>query len=224
MSKLNKDVLFLILLELQNDIKSLYSCLLVNRIWCETTVPILWKNPLKFCPTKDKRKLFNVILLHLSEESRDILRNQEIDLLHQRPLFNYISFWRYLNLSILENMIISAVKSKASIIRSEILKLLINENTKFTHVYLNTPLLNDQLQLISGAECCFSELKFLQIKIFGRNYKNILEGFARISKSIKKMSFNITLTNISGIIKIIEVQKNLNDVQFYTTDLIYELS
>src|SRR5205809_5154054 len=94
----NKDVLFLILVELQNDRKSLYSCLLVNRTWCETTVPILWKNPLKICPTYNKRKLFKVILLHLPEESRE---NQELDLfieLHQRPLFNYISFWRYLNL------------------------------------------------------------------------------------------------------------------------------
>src|SRR6266480_5383952 len=139
MPKLNKDIIFLILEELQNDRKSLYSCLMVNRTWCETTVPILWKNPLKFCPTKDKRKLFNVMLLYLSEESRDILRNQEIDIfaeLHQRPLFNYISFWRYLNLNILENMIIS-VKSKTSIIRSEMLKLLINDNTKFTHVYMN---------------------------------------------------------------------------------------
>src|SRR6266480_6381114 len=164
MSKLNKDVLFLILVELQNDRKSLYSCLLVNRTWCETTIPILWKDPLKLCPSDNKRILFDVILLHLPEESRDNLKNQGIVLLTklcQRPLFNYISFWRYLNLSILEDMIISAVESEASIIRSEILKLLINENTKFTHIYLNTPLLNDQLQLISGAEHCFSEIKFL---------------------------------------------------------------
>src|SRR6266480_7472818 len=163
MPKLNKDIIFLILEELQNDRKSLYSCLMVNRTWCETTVPILWKNPLKFCPTKDKRKLFNVMLLYLSEKSRDILRNQEIDIfteLHQRPLFNYISLWRYLNLSILDNMIISAVKSKAPFIRSEILKLLINENTKFTHIHMNIPLLNYQVHLISGAEHCFSELKF----------------------------------------------------------------
>src|SRR5437762_9647209 len=106
MSKLNKDILFLIFVELQNDTKSLYSCLLVNKTWCETTVPILWKNPLKFCPTGKKRILFDIILLHLPKESRSILKNHGIDLfteLHQRPLFNYISFWRHLNLSILDN-------------------------------------------------------------------------------------------------------------------------
>src|SRR2546421_11124593 len=153
MSKLNKDVLHLILVELQNDRKFLYSCLLVNRTWCKTAVLILWKNPLILCPTRNKRILFDVILLHLPEESRDILKNHGIDLfteLHQRPLFNYISFWKHLNLSILDSMIIS-VKSKTSIIRSEILKLLINENTKFTHVYVYTLLLNYHEHLISGA-------------------------------------------------------------------------
>src|SRR3954452_20451456 len=89
MSKLNKDVLLLIFEGLQNDRFSIYSCLLVNRTWCDTAVPILWKNPGRFCATGDKKNLlFDVILLHLSEESRDILKNQEIDLFkgpHQQP-------------------------------------------------------------------------------------------------------------------------------------------
>src|SRR5688500_3189396 len=98
MSKLNKDILFLILVELKIDRKSLYSCLLVNRTWCETTVLILWKDPLKLCPSDNKRILLDVILLHLPEESRDILKNQEIVFfteLCQCPLFNYISFWKH---------------------------------------------------------------------------------------------------------------------------------
>src|SRR4051812_39470595 len=107
----NEDVFFLILKELQNDGKSLHSCLLVNRTWCETTIPVLWKNPSKFCRTKNAHDiLFNVILLHLSEESRENLKNQKIDLfteIRQRPLFNYISFWRYLNVIFLNVLIIS---------------------------------------------------------------------------------------------------------------------
>src|SRR5437667_1605362 len=109
MLKLNKDVLFLIVEELVNDRKSLYSCLLVNRNWCEATIPILWKNPLKFCLTNNaKNILFNVILLHLSKESRDILETKGINLFvekYQRPSFDYISFWRCLNLNVLVNLI-----------------------------------------------------------------------------------------------------------------------
>ena len=142
MPKLIKDIIFLILEELQNDRKALYSCLMVNRTWCETTVPILWENP---HPTKYSKniKLVYTMFLHLSEESREILKNQEIDLFtetSQRPLFNYISFWRYLNLRSLDWILdsITSVSLKKSVLRNEILKLLINRNTRFTHIYINT--------------------------------------------------------------------------------------
>ena len=134
---LNRDVLYLIFEELQYDknqyIKNtLYSCLLVNRTWCETAIPILWNNP--YCRTDNaKKKLLNVILLHLSEESRDILKNQRINILSEefkRPLFNYISFCRYLRLYELDKMIVFKQNIKSSkIIREIILKLFINKNT-----------------------------------------------------------------------------------------------
>ena len=102
MANLNRDVLYLIFEELQYDKNTLYSCLLVNRTWCETTVSILWKIPGRIHLTeKAESKLFNVILLHLSEESRDVLKDQGINNpiteTYKRPLFNYI----YLKLKII---------------------------------------------------------------------------------------------------------------------------
>src|SRR2546421_5020130 len=150
MLRLIKDVLFLILKELQNDGKSLHSCLLVDKTWCETTIPILWKNPWKFCLSSSANNiLFDVILLHLSEDFREHLKKQKIDLFtetHQRPLFNYISFWRYLNLYLLEMMMLKRLErvtkdfeeSKVSIIKNEIMGLFINRNTKFTHLDINS--------------------------------------------------------------------------------------
>jgi hypothetical protein len=44
MSKLNRDVLYLILKELHND-KKLHYCFLANKIWCEIIIPFLWRNP-----------------------------------------------------------------------------------------------------------------------------------------------------------------------------------
>src|SRR2546429_275810 len=145
MSKLNKDVLLLIIEELQDDRNSLYSCLLVNRTWCKTTVPILWKNPRQKFPDKARYLSFlNVIISHLSEESRDILKNQGIDLFmseaYQQPLFNYISFWKVLELHLdfLNSMIITIMELKnieESIIRNEIYKIF-NRNARFTHLYI----------------------------------------------------------------------------------------
>ncbi|PKC62489.1 hypothetical protein RhiirA1_465080 [Rhizophagus irregularis] len=52
---------------------------------------------------KAESNLFDVIFLHLSEESRNILKNRGINNLiietNQRPLFNYINFWKELNLN-----------------------------------------------------------------------------------------------------------------------------
>ena len=38
---------------LKGDTKTLHSCILVNRLWCKITVPILWTNTFKL------RKSFN---------------------------------------------------------------------------------------------------------------------------------------------------------------------
>ena len=104
MSELNSDMLFLIFEELQYDRNSLFSCLLVNKTWCEVIIPMLWKKP--WTNSWDKgNSLFNVIISHLSNEAKENLRNQGIDLsalVQWKPLFNYVSFCNYIELSLLE--------------------------------------------------------------------------------------------------------------------------
>ncbi|GES75220.1 hypothetical protein GLOIN_2v1761545 [Rhizophagus clarus] len=60
MSKLNKDIIYLILQELQEDKKSLYSCISVDKTWCEIIIPILWNNPWKYLKIKNYKALFNI--------------------------------------------------------------------------------------------------------------------------------------------------------------------
>src|SRR5688572_16610349 len=97
MSKLNKDILFLLFEELQSDSKSLFSCLLVNRLWCETVIPILWRNPWNpwnpwYYGYKKKRSLYHVITFSLSNDIKEFLTNQGILISHQSLLFDYLSF------------------------------------------------------------------------------------------------------------------------------------
>uniref|UniRef100_U9SNM8 F-box domain-containing protein n=1 Tax=Rhizophagus irregularis (strain DAOM 181602 / DAOM 197198 / MUCL 43194) TaxID=747089 RepID=U9SNM8_RHIID len=219
MSKLNKDVIFLILKELYDKNNTLYPCLLVNRTWYETTVPILWKNPFRF-QLKDKalNVITNVIFSYLSEESRDNLRNQGIELTntYQQPLLNYISFWRYLNLDILERMIrtfltdTNIINPKIPIIRLVIMNVF-NRNTKFYF-------LRDDFSFSSsflGTELCFSELGCLHCTSTQDN-SILAEGLAILNTSIKKLNFDILYNNTHnfGIIKLIEGQKNLKEVKF----------
>src|SRR3954451_9145542 len=107
MLKLNKDVLYLILQELREDKKTLHSCLSISKTWCEIIIPILWKDPWKYLKEGKEKLLLNVIISHLSDNSRNDFC-QDTDYLtniYKRPLFNYISFCRHLNLNEIEGII-----------------------------------------------------------------------------------------------------------------------
>ncbi|RIA92891.1 hypothetical protein C1645_820084 [Glomus cerebriforme] len=214
-----KELLFLLLETLQDDKKSLYSCLLVNKTWCEIVILILWKNPWKYLEEKKRKLLFKVIASHLSNETKENLKSQGTNLssiIRQKPLFNYINYCRYLNLYCLERIVSikNIEESKISNVKNEIFKLFINRNTRFTHLYIPQQC-NYQTQLIpTGVERCFSELKFLQ---FNSNInQNLLEGLIKTSKSIKRLEIYITSlnNNYEIITKLIGVQKSLNEVLF----------
>ncbi|RIA95314.1 hypothetical protein C1645_816797 [Glomus cerebriforme] len=134
MNKLNHDCLTIIFEVIYNDKNSLYPCLLVCKLWCKIVVPILWRNPWEIITKpfsnlkkfEKARKFFIIILLHLPEESRMLLKsqvidkpqrripllnhilnyifkNQKIDILkrpQQKFLFNYISFCKYIKYKI----------------------------------------------------------------------------------------------------------------------------
>ncbi|PKY61284.1 hypothetical protein RhiirA4_550909 [Rhizophagus irregularis] len=211
MSVLNRDVLYLIIKELQNDKKALVSCLLVNKMFCETTVPILWENPWKFLTLLEKYKkmLLKVIISHLSDESRNNLNKQNLLInSYQRPLFNYIGFCKHLNFDIIQK-VINTIKKKSEIplIKNEIFKLFINENMKFTHLYI--PKHFDYQINFVVAEHCLSEIKFFNCST--NIDDNVLMGLIEICKSIKELElcFLVHEYHNNGIGRLIETQKNL---------------
>ncbi|PKC08371.1 hypothetical protein RhiirA5_500021 [Rhizophagus irregularis] len=216
MSKLNRDIIYLILQELQDDKKSLYSCLSVNKTWCEMIIPILWNNPWKYLNLKieNYKLLFNVIISYLPNNFRNIL-NQKFNFLkdsYQKPLFNYINFCRHLNLNEIYKVLYSLFEGyEISTIKNEILNLFINENTKFTHLYI--PYQFDyQINLIPGSEKCFSELKYLSCNV--NISDNVLTGLVEICKSIKELELFIEIQNNNyGIVKLIETPKKLINVR-----------
>ncbi|EXX76889.1 uncharacterized protein OCT59_016002 [Rhizophagus irregularis] len=211
MSKLNNDIFCLIFEELRDDEKTLYSCLSINKEFCEIIIPILWKNPWKFLKKGKERLLLNVIISHLSKESKNNLNQNNIFInSYQRPLFNYINFCKHLNLSGIQNIIYNIYEeSKIKIIENEIIKLFVNENTKFTHLYLPYQV-NFQIHLIPGAESCLSEIKFLRCNASVENY--ILDGLTEICKSIKELEVLFEKNNNYGIVNLIKNQKNLFNV------------
>uniref|UniRef100_U9TAI7 F-box domain-containing protein n=1 Tax=Rhizophagus irregularis (strain DAOM 181602 / DAOM 197198 / MUCL 43194) TaxID=747089 RepID=U9TAI7_RHIID len=83
----------------RKDFSTLYSCILVNRLWCRLAVPLLWEDP--FSKHDPKNCHFIEIYLSKSNEDDKAKFNEygiKYDLLRSNnTLFNYPSFIKYLN-------------------------------------------------------------------------------------------------------------------------------
>ncbi|UZO06802.1 uncharacterized protein OCT59_027110 [Rhizophagus irregularis] len=98
-------------------------------------------------------------------------------------------------------------KSDISMMRNELLKLFVNNNTNFISLFFPY----DYKCQVNWNKQCFSNLKFFY---FCNNIdQNILKELATISKSIKIFNCDVMGCNISGIIRLIEDQKNLDSVR-----------
>ena len=72
------------------DEVTLRSCLLTNRLWCQVSVRILWKN-IQNC---------NTLVTCLPNESKEILHQNEIIIstpTSKPPLFNYVAYIKNLS-------------------------------------------------------------------------------------------------------------------------------
>jgi hypothetical protein len=219
MSNLNRDVLYLIFEQLHDDKKTLFSCLLVNKTWCETTIPILWRNPWKSLKNENETLLLNVIISHLSNVSRNkIGKHKLLTNSYQKPLFDYISYCRHLNLDEIRKIINNNIQCKVLKVQDEILNRFINENTKFTHLYIHRRF-DYQINLVHGAERCFSGIEFLSCCTNIND--NIVSKLIEACKSIKELELYIDNDNY-GIARLIEVQKKILNINLTRSSYINE--
>src|SRR6266496_6043706 len=93
MSQLLADCLNDIFEYLKNDMVTLHSCLLVNHLWCEVSVRILWRDTLNYSTSK-----FRTLIACLPNESKEILYKDGIIISTPKtskfPIFNYASFYK----------------------------------------------------------------------------------------------------------------------------------
>src|SRR5581483_4230445 len=86
----------LILKELEEDWKAKYACILINRHWCTSTIPELWKDPFSFCREFGQKKryiqLMDTYVKCLSQEIRGSVGLNSTTTI----IFDYTCFLRYL--------------------------------------------------------------------------------------------------------------------------------
>ncbi|CAG8642822.1 9566_t:CDS:2 [Rhizophagus irregularis] len=230
MAKLNKDILFLIFEELQVDSTSLFSCLMVNRIWCETVIPILWRNPWCYdINYSNKNYLFMIIASYLSDDIKEFLTRQGIQLqpvLFQPLLFDYLSFCRSINVNTLNTItsIGSSLAYNQFLLQQEFYCLFMKKFQELKCLDMN--LIKHQIFYIPEAKNRLESL--CELKCDTSIDPSYFYGLARICQFIQRLiiAVNIVPKSNSGIAKLIEVQKNLKyfewtddfDVDYFIDD------
>ncbi|PKY40446.1 hypothetical protein RhiirA4_453819 [Rhizophagus irregularis] len=226
MSKLTSDCLYEIFQYLEDNTKTLHSCLLVNRIWCETSVPLLWRDPFKQNIFKEKYYIgiFCTLFSCLDEETKQFLSLCNINstdltqkrIIFNKPLFKYPIYCRYLNLNNL-NEIISHTKQQfnngnedfVTLVKQVFLKMLISKSSSIKRIIIQD---DDQHQIYPisnflGAEKSLSQLVELQCDsdINSLFYYEL----ARCCKNIQRLKIPYCRSDNSGLISLIKVQRSL---------------
>jgi hypothetical protein len=211
MSELNKDILYLIFEELQDDSKSLFSCLMVNRLWCETMIPILWSNP--WCYDIDysnKDYLFIIIVSYLSNDIKEFLTRQGIQLPSvscKFLLFDYLSFCRSINVNTMSAItsIGSPLAYNQFLLQQEFYGLFMK---KFSELkYLDMKFIKHQIFYFPEARFRLESLCELRCNtLIDSSY---FYGLAQLCQYIQRLIVVNVNSNYHGIAKLIGVQKNL---------------
>jgi hypothetical protein len=212
MSRLNKDILFMLFEEIQDDPKSLFSCLIVNRLWCETVIPILWKNPWRYnINYRSKNFLFNIITSHFPDNIKKFLLKQGIEIFSvscQPLLFDYLSFCRSLNVNVINDIISigSYLAYNQFLLQQEVYNLFMK---KFPELkYLDMRSIEHQIFYFPGAIARLDSL--CELTCDTSIDSSYFYGLARICNKIEKLIiFNASSKVNRGIIKLIEVQRKL---------------
>ncbi|CAI2187971.1 10810_t:CDS:1 [Funneliformis geosporum] len=111
-----EEITDLIIQYLKHDIKSLHSCILVNRSLCRVSIPILWEDPFSvLCPIGYSYNILDTYLQYLGQDDKEKLK--ELGIIIHSPtfksrLFNYPSFIKVFNITRVEVHIVSWVNHR----------------------------------------------------------------------------------------------------------------
>src|ERR1051325_1911354 len=218
----------------ENDKVTLHSCLLVNQLWCEISVRILWTSVWNY----------NTLIACLPNESKEILFTNGIITstpTSKPPLFDYVAFIKNLEIdkiieNILENYqstIQPDLNYKKYVVAQEIYKLLMNKipSLKNLHFYSSTItcIPNTTFTLYPGARDCLANLSKLSCS--SDIYPEFFYQLSQICHNIHSLKIKFTRVISNGLTDLIFAQKNLKCLDItqlseenYLTQIIHSLT
>jgi hypothetical protein len=220
MSKFSKDILFLIFEELQGNLSSLFSCLMVNRLWCEAVVPILWKNLWSYNDIVHKNRsrscLFFIISCYLIDDIKEFITEQGIQLpsdSNQSPLFDYFTFCRSINVKVINSVISigSSLAHNQFFIQQKFYHLLIKKCPKIK--YLDMESIKHQIFYFPEANTRLESL--CELKCDTSTDSSYFYGLSLLCQNIQRIIIvNMNPKPNHGIARLIEVQKKLKHFEW----------
>ncbi|RIA79390.1 hypothetical protein C1645_840794 [Glomus cerebriforme] len=212
MLQLPTDCINDILEYLVDERNTLYSCLLVNKLWCEISVRILWRNI----------RNYNTLMTCLPSESKEILSKNGIvisTLTSKPPMFNYASFCKslsiyliYYNMRLLlkqQSIPSQNLDDKIYLVSQEILKFLMSQIPSLKRLeILYVPLKQNTIfTSYPGAKDCLNDLSELYCHSYV--YPEFFYQLAQICHNIHTLNIRFKKVISNGLTDLISAQKNL---------------
>ncbi|GBC00960.1 hypothetical protein RclHR1_04010007 [Rhizophagus clarus] len=217
---------------LEEDKATLYSCLLVNRLWCEISIRILWRNVWKFKSTSSfqadqvSSKILDTLITCLPNESKEILHKDCILVstpTSKHPLFNYISFCKVLSINEIDQIIqhflefqqLELTKSLhyyKYLILHEILKMYMKQVPFLRELkYFSTKnISNITLVYFPGSIGCLTNLSVLSC---GSDiHSEFFYQLSQICRNIQSLTIEFEGTVSNGLKDLISSQNGLKDL------------
>ncbi|CAI2168349.1 2563_t:CDS:2 [Funneliformis geosporum] len=197
------DILYEILEHIEDDRMTLFSCLLVNHIWCKISVRILWKNI----------QNFDTLVACLPNESIEKLRRISVYVTTPtKPLlFNYAIFVKYFSFDDINDKIGMFTgfftSSVRKLIMLEIFVMLLNQATlKNLNIRLKQ-IPSIDFSSYPKATNCLKDLT--KISYRSDLCSDFLMQMSRFCQNIRSMDVKLKSNISEGVLELISSQKNL---------------
>ncbi|RIA81351.1 hypothetical protein C1645_837159 [Glomus cerebriforme] len=190
------------------------SCLLVNNLWCEVSVRILWRNI----------RNYRTLIACLPNESKEILHKNKIIISHsitKPPLFNYATFIKSLSIYNIDSIIKSILQNyqsitpqslnhKKYIVTKEIYKLFMKQ-ISLRELYFNSykiiDIPNITFTSYTGTKDCLKYLSRLSCR--SDLYPEFFYQLSQLCHLIQYLYITFEKIISNGLTDLISVQKNL---------------
>ncbi|CAI2168075.1 6737_t:CDS:1 [Funneliformis geosporum] len=199
------------------DKTSLYSCLLVNRLWSEVSVGILWRNVWNY----------NTLINCLPKESKEALYKNEIIMnpSYSKPLFNYVSFIRRLSIDEIFRKIANILRNYYPLAQQILIDIkcvvIIEELFKMLMSRISLKKLNIRSNIIPNFLFFFypgAINSFKYLSAFGCCSDICPEYFYQLSQmchNVELLSITLKPVISDGLTDLISVQQNLKSIKIY---------